>query len=83
MRVVLAFLLTLTLSACATLGGNPVVGTWDTTVVTPRGENNSVLTLNEDMTGTITGTRGAVMDLENVMFEGGQLSFTMTLNVQG
>lgn len=74
--------LIMAVTACATTSKHPVAGTWDVTITSPRGENTGVVTLTEDMTGTLTGSQGRVTELTNISYEDGQLSFSMMFETQ-
>ena len=82
MRKIFLLVTIMTITACATVSRHPVAGTWDVTITSPRGENTGVVTLTEDMTGTLTGTRGRVTELTDIIYEDGQLTFSMVFETQ-
>jgi hypothetical protein len=81
--------LVVVVAGCATSGGggsvNPVVGMWDMTVDSPAGVLPMMLTINPDLTGTITLTEPEVasFDIADTMVDGQSLTFSVTLEFQG
>ena len=82
-------MLAVALAGCHTLGGggasNPAVGTWDTTVDSPAGVIPMTITINADLSGSISLTEPevATFDITDGMVEGQSLSFNVVLEFQG
>jgi hypothetical protein len=75
------------LCAAPAFGGqNPnVVGSWDITVDSPQGKNNSLLVIKKDgdkLGGMIKGARGE-RPLESVTLGGSDITFVVKANIQG
>ncbi len=77
------------LAGCASTGGggasNPAVGTWTLMVESPLGTFPQTLTLNEDMSGTISATEPLELTFtfSNAMVDGQSLSFVFTGELLG
>jgi len=57
-----------------------VVGTWEYTLETPRGERTGTITIEGDQSGlegTLTNSQGSESELQSVSFDGTTLSFTV------
>ena len=77
------------LTGCATIdnrgGSNPAVGTWATIVEAPTGPTPMTLTINADLSGTVSMTEPeeASFAIADVMVDGQSLSFSMVFQIQG
>lgn len=79
--------LAVSLAGCASMGGAtiPAVGTWATTVDSPAGVVDMTLTINPDMSGTVSMTEPAeaTFAISDAMVDGQSLSFSVMFEFQG
>ena len=74
------------LSSCALFAPapNPLVGTWNVTVVSPLGTSEQSMTVDEDMTGLIhVPEDNTTIPVMNLLLEGQTVTFDIDLEVQG
>lgn len=76
------------LAGCASLGGgasNPAVGTWAIEVDSPAGLAEMTLTINADMSGTVSmsAPAEASFDISDAAVDGQSLSFGVAFEFQG
>ncbi|GJM12388.1 MAG: hypothetical protein DHS20C12_07910 [Pseudohongiella sp.] len=70
------------LVACAAGAANPAVGSWDTVVVSPIGDQPSVWTINADGTGMMSSDQGD-QAIDGIVFDGNNLSFDLDIDAGG
>ena len=70
------------LTACATGGGNPFVGTWDTMATSPLGDQASVWTIADDGTGVMASEMGNQV-VEGIVVDGNDVSFVLEVDAGG
>jgi hypothetical protein len=70
------------LTACATGGGNPFVGTWDTMATSPLGDQASVWTIADDGTGVMASEMGDQI-VDGIVVEGNEVSFVLEVDAGG
>jgi hypothetical protein len=64
----------------AALAVSPIAGTWELTRESQNGQRTSKLTIKEDMTATyVQGEDAAPVNVTDLRFEGGELSFKVTV----
>jgi hypothetical protein len=84
LTLILIVALLLGTSSQAAQGAN-IVGSWDITVESPQGKNQSLLVIKKDgdkLGGTIKGARGE-RPLESVTIAGSDITFVVKANIQG
>jgi hypothetical protein len=83
--ITLVVLFAALLAGCATTSSrHPVAGTWDVESVSNMGTSRQTLMVNEDLTGMLQPAAGGPgIPLNNGSFEGGQLTFDVSFNIQG
>ncbi|HLF84624.1 MAG TPA: hypothetical protein VI837_10655 [Blastocatellia bacterium] len=82
--ILIVALLLLGTPSQAAQGAN-IVGSWDITVESPQGKNQSLLVIKKDgekLGGTIKGARGE-RPLESVALNGSNITFVVKANIQG
>lgn len=73
--------LVLFLAACAA-SVPPGVGAWDVQMNTPLGNQDAVLTIAEDGTGTMAGQQGE-QAISGIVMDGNEISFSVDIDAQG
>lgn len=78
-------LVALLLGACAGMSApHPAVGSWELTIDTPLGAMSSDLTVNEDLTGTMSSQDLGTAPLSQInLGDGNMLSFAVEVDAQG
>lgn len=73
------------LGACAGLGqpANPLVGDWDATISTPMGNMSSSLVIRDDLSGEMRSPELGAANLDNIVVDGSDVSFSTTVDAQG
>lgn len=73
------------LTACAsTPAANPLVGHWDLTTQSPRGESKMTLNVASDLSGTITAeSMGGSVPIRDAHVKDGQVGFAATFSAMG
>lgn len=69
------------LGACAA-SAPPAVGQWDVFMTTPIGEQEAVLTINDDGTGMFSGSQGD-QPIDGIILDGNNVAFAMNISAQG
>lgn len=70
------------LTACAAGNSNPFAGSWDTAVITPVGNQDSVWTISEDGTGMMSGEAGD-QPVDGIVVDGNNVSFDVDIDAGG
>ena len=70
------------LAACAAGNSNPLAGSWDTTVITPVGEQAGVWTFLDDGTGIMSSDQGD-QAIDGVVVDGNSVSFDVDIDAGG
>ena len=85
--VAMTALMACALVGCATGGGaaNPLVGTWNFTVESQLGTLEQVVKINDDLTGMISMTEPAEVEMvpSNVMVDGNSVTFDVVFDIEG
>lgn len=73
------------LAACATTpAANPLVGHWDLTTQSPRGESKMALTVASDLSGTISSeSMGGSVPIRDAHVKDGEVGFAATFSTMG